>query len=130
MSHEILQMTAMQLLQHYRDKSLSPVEVAAAMLDQIEAVDPATNGFCLLDRETSLALAAESEQRYQQGRAQGLLDGVASTAAGHLQQIDLSRQLQRGVLIQAEAGWQGRRVGHAVGVGGLRVGWVAQHLIF
>ena len=76
MSHEILQMTAMQLLQHYRDKSLSPVEVAAAMLDQIEAVDPATNGFCLLDRETSLALAAESEQRYQQGVAQGLLDGV------------------------------------------------------
>ncbi|MCL5042595.1 MAG: amidase [Gammaproteobacteria bacterium] len=76
MSQDILQMTAMQLLQHYRDKSLSPVEVAGAMLDQIEAVDSHTNGFCLHDRDTSLALARESEQRYQSGNAQGLVDGV------------------------------------------------------
>jgi len=76
MSHAILQMTAMQLLQHYRKRSLSPVEVATAMLDQIDAVDSHTNGFCLLDREASLALARESEQRYQAGTVQGLLDGV------------------------------------------------------
>lgn len=76
MSNEILRMTAVELLQQYQDKTLSPVEVAGVMLDQIERVDSHTNGFCLVDRDTSLGLARESEQRYQKGEAQGLLDGV------------------------------------------------------
>ncbi|WP_339846559.1 amidase [uncultured Halopseudomonas sp.] len=76
MSNEILRMTAVELLQQYRDKTLSPVDVASAMLDQIERLDKHTNGFCLVDRETSLGLARESEQRYQKGEAQGLVDGV------------------------------------------------------
>ncbi len=76
MSNEILRMTAVELLQQYQDKTLSPVEVATAMLDQIERLDTHTNGFCLVDRDTTLGLARESEQRYQAGEAQGLLDGV------------------------------------------------------
>jgi aspartyl-tRNA(Asn)/glutamyl-tRNA(Gln) amidotransferase subunit A len=39
-------------------------------------VDKTTNGFCLVDPETTLAFARESEQRYRQGSATGLLDGV------------------------------------------------------
>ncbi|GGC84828.1 amidase [Halopseudomonas salina] len=76
MSNEILRMTAVELLQQYRDKTLSPVDVAGAMLDQIERLDKHTNGFCLVDRETSLGLARESEQRYHKGEARGLVDGV------------------------------------------------------
>ncbi|MGD8176541.1 amidase [Marinimicrobium sp. ARAG 43.8] len=76
MSQDILRMTAVQLLEQYRDKTLSPVEVSTAMLDQIERVDGATNGFCLVDRETTLELAKASEQRYSQGQTQGSLDGV------------------------------------------------------
>ncbi len=76
MNQDILRMTAVQLLQQFRDKALSPVDVATEMLDQIERVDTVTNGFCLVDRETTLSLARESEQRYQQGQTQGLLDGV------------------------------------------------------
>lgn len=76
MSQDILKMTAVELLDHYRDKRLSPVEVASAMLDQIERLDSHTNGFCLVDRKTTLAIAAESEQRYQRGEATGLVDGV------------------------------------------------------
>lgn len=76
MSNEILRMTAVELLQQYQDKTLSPVEVAGAMLDQIERLDKHTNGFCLVDRETSLGFARESEQRYQKGEARGLVDGV------------------------------------------------------
>lgn len=76
MSNEILRMTAVELLQRYRDKTLSPVDVAGAMLDQIERLDKHTNGFCLVDRETSLDLARESEQRYHKGEARGLVDGV------------------------------------------------------
>ncbi|QIB51996.1 amidase [Pseudomonas sp. OIL-1] len=76
MSKDILQLTAVELLARYRDKSLSPVEAASAMLDQIERVDTHTNGFCLVDRDTTLDLASESEQRYQNGETRGLLDGV------------------------------------------------------
>jgi len=76
MTQDILRMTAVQLVQRFRDKSLSPVEVARAALDQIERVDGTTNGFCLVDRETTLSLARESEQRYQQSGNRGLLDGV------------------------------------------------------
>lgn len=76
MPQDILKMTAVELLEHYRDKRLSPVEVASAMLDQIERLDRHTNAFCLVDRETTLGMAAESEQRYQRGEASGLLDGV------------------------------------------------------
>jgi aspartyl-tRNA(Asn)/glutamyl-tRNA(Gln) amidotransferase subunit A len=76
MSQDILKMTAVQLREHFADKQLSPVEVATAMLDQIERVDKHTNGFCLVDRETTLGLARDAEQRYQRGEATGLLDGV------------------------------------------------------
>lgn len=76
MSQDILRMSAVELLDHYREQKLSPVEVATAMLDQIERVDGATNGFCLVDRDTTLSFARESEQRYRQGQERGLLDGV------------------------------------------------------
>ncbi len=76
MNQEILRMSAVQILEQYRDGNLSPVEVATVMLEQIERVDSVTNGFCLVDQDTTLALARESEQRYQQGQPQGELDGV------------------------------------------------------
>lgn len=76
MSRDILKMTAVELLRNYRSGALSPVEAATAMLDQIERVDQHTNGFCLVDRDTSLRFARESEQRYGRGEPKGLLDGV------------------------------------------------------
>ncbi|MFW1677140.1 amidase [Pontibacter sp. JAM-7] len=76
MSHELLRMTATELLQHYKAKQLSPVDVTRAMLEQIERLDSQVNGFCLVDPDTSLALAKASELRYQNNATQGLLDGV------------------------------------------------------
>lgn len=76
MDSEILSMTAVQLLEHYRNKSLSPVEVTRAMLDQVERLNPTVNAYCLVDPETTLALARESEQRYTDGGATGLVEGV------------------------------------------------------
>ncbi|HDZ57212.1 MAG TPA: amidase [Pseudomonas xinjiangensis] len=76
MSKDILQMSAVELLEQYRNRTLSPVESASAMLDQIERLDTHTNGFCLVDRDTTLGFAREAEQRYQNGSTQGLLDGV------------------------------------------------------
>ena len=60
MDHEILAMSAVQLLDRYRDKTLSPVEVTRAMLQQVTRLNPVVNAFCLVDEETTLALAKES----------------------------------------------------------------------
>lgn len=76
MSQDLVRMTARQLLEHYRDKSLSPVEVTEAMLDQIDSLDEHCNAWCLVDRDTTLEYARASEQRWQKGEPQGQLDGV------------------------------------------------------
>tara|TARA_R110002110_G_C13470525_1_gene720902 strand:+ start:12056 stop:13474 length:1419 start_codon:yes stop_codon:yes gene_type:complete len=76
MDHELLTQSAVQLLEQYRSKTLSPVEVTQAMLDQVKRLNPTVNAYCLVDEETTLALARESEQRYASGNAAGLLDGV------------------------------------------------------
>ncbi|MBB3061137.1 amidase [Microbulbifer rhizosphaerae] len=73
---DFVRMTAAELLTGYKDKSFSPVEVARAMLHQIERCNPAVNAYCLVDEETTLAFARESEQRYLAGEPKGKLDGV------------------------------------------------------
>lgn len=74
--NDFARMTALQLVRGYTDKSFSPVEVAQALLRQIERCNPAVNAYCLIDEETSLQFARESEQRYLRGEPKGLLDGV------------------------------------------------------
>lgn len=76
MSADLLRMTARQLLEHYRNKTLSPVEVTEAMLDQIEARDEHCNAWCLLDQDTTLEYARASEERWQRSEPRGQLDGV------------------------------------------------------
>jgi aspartyl-tRNA(Asn)/glutamyl-tRNA(Gln) amidotransferase subunit A len=76
MSDDLLRMTAMDLLERYRTKELSPVEAAETMLGQIERLDKHTNAYCLVDPDTTLALARESEERYRQGEPAGLVDGI------------------------------------------------------
>jgi aspartyl-tRNA(Asn)/glutamyl-tRNA(Gln) amidotransferase subunit A len=69
-------MTATQLVASYRNKDLSPVEVAEYLLGRIEALDAEINAMCLIDAETTLAQARASEDRWMVGEPQGLLDGV------------------------------------------------------
>lgn len=76
MTQGILRMTAVELLENYRNRSLSPVEVTRAMLDQVNRLNATVNAYCLVDEETTLNYAKESEQRYQAGQPQGLVDGV------------------------------------------------------
>jgi len=76
MSAEILSMSALQLLEKYRSHELSPVEVTEAMLAQIERVNHHVNAYCLVDPETTLEFARQSEQRYQKNEPAGLVDGV------------------------------------------------------
>lgn len=74
--NDLIRMSALELLKGYQDKQFSPVEATQAMLAQIAQCNPAVNAYNLVDEETTLEFARESEQRYQQGNPKGLLDGV------------------------------------------------------
>jgi len=73
---DLAYMSAIELIEHYRDRSLSPVEVARYLLDRIGQYNPIINAFRLVDEATTLAMAQASEQRWFQGEPWGLLDGV------------------------------------------------------
>jgi len=71
---------AHQLIARYRDGSLSPVDVAHAVISRIEQLNPSLNAFCLVDAERALESAQLSEQRWQahrhRGADVGALEGV------------------------------------------------------
>ncbi len=62
-----------------RSKKLSPVEIVAAHLERIAAVQPKLNSFVHLDAEAARAQARRAEDAVQRGRALGPLLGVPVT---------------------------------------------------
>ena len=76
MSEELRTLSALELKKAFERRELSPVEVAADLLDHVQHHDHALNAWCLIDRETTLEIAKASEQRYQKGEPQGSLDGI------------------------------------------------------
>lgn len=69
-------MSAAELLDAYTDGSLSPVEVAAHLLDRIDRLDPVLNAWCHLDQDETLGQAKASAERWAAGDPMGRLDGV------------------------------------------------------
>src|SRR5215470_18034647 len=67
---------ATRLIELYRTRQASPVEVVEEVLQRLERYEGAVNAFVLYDPETALAMARASEARWQKGEPQGLLDGV------------------------------------------------------
>ena len=76
MSEDIAYLSAIALVERYRNRSLSPVEVARYMLDRIAQYNPKLNAFRLVDEATTLTMAEASEQRWAKAEPCGLLDGV------------------------------------------------------
>src|SRR5205823_163570 len=76
MTDEIAFASATGLLELYRAKTLSPVEVMTEALRRLERYEGAVNAFVLYDPESALSEARRSEARLQKGEPQGLLDGV------------------------------------------------------
>ena len=72
---ELWALTATELVEAFRKKTLSPVEVTKAVLARIEQLNPKLNAFCLVS-ESALEDARASEQRWTAGQPKGLLDGV------------------------------------------------------
>jgi len=75
MSSELCTLAATELVDAFRKKTLSPVEVTAAVLKRIEALNPVFNAFNLVS-ENALTEAKASEARWLAGQPKGLLDGV------------------------------------------------------
>jgi aspartyl-tRNA(Asn)/glutamyl-tRNA(Gln) amidotransferase subunit A len=74
-TYPIYTLTATELLEGYRKHTLSPVEVAQAVMKRIETFNPRFNAFNRVsDRFVEEAKA--SEARWAAGRPRGLLDGV------------------------------------------------------
>jgi len=73
---DIAWLSAVELLDLYREGELSPVEVTRCVLERAERTQFSLNAFCLVDADAALAAAAASEQRWRRNEPRGLLDGV------------------------------------------------------
>jgi aspartyl-tRNA(Asn)/glutamyl-tRNA(Gln) amidotransferase subunit A len=68
--------SAVELVARYRSRSLSPVEVANAVLARIERWEPHLKATYRLDIEGALASASHAEGRWRRGEPLGPIDGV------------------------------------------------------
>lgn len=76
---DVLSLSAAELIERYRAKTLSPVEVTRAALERIAKLQPAYNAFALVDGDAALHAARESEARWAHGKPVGLVDGLPTT---------------------------------------------------
>ena len=79
MADEVLSRSAADIVALYRSREISPVEVLAATLDRIDRLDRIHNAFVIIDREGALNDARASEERWQRGEPNGLIDGLPVT---------------------------------------------------
>ncbi|MFF7162703.1 amidase [Streptomyces sp. NPDC008086] len=76
---ELTELTAVQLLDGYREGEFSPVDATRAALERAEQIQPEVNAFVRLTADAALAQAEQSAERWRRGEPAGLLDGVPVT---------------------------------------------------
>lgn len=76
MTEDLCFLPAYRLVEEYRARRLSPVEATRAVLERIDALNPALNAFVTLCPDEALRDAAASEEAYRRGEPRGPLDGV------------------------------------------------------
>jgi len=69
MDDSITYLSATELIDLYRQRQLSPIEVARSTLDRISRVNPTINAFTTITDELALNQAAEAERAYANGTA-------------------------------------------------------------
>jgi aspartyl-tRNA(Asn)/glutamyl-tRNA(Gln) amidotransferase subunit A len=69
-------MSATRMLREFAQGNLSPVEVASALLQRIQRLDPEGETFRVVDPDTTGELARQAEVRLQELERGGHLDGV------------------------------------------------------
>jgi aspartyl-tRNA(Asn)/glutamyl-tRNA(Gln) amidotransferase subunit A len=75
MNTDLCALSASELVELYRKKELSPVEVASAVSKRINELNPVLNAFNLVAADL-IDSAKQSESRWMRGEPKGLLDGV------------------------------------------------------
>lgn len=70
---ELCFLSATELLEQYRRRALSPVEVVDAVLEQIERLDPVVRAFLTVTAEQARRQAIEAEYAYAHGERRVLL---------------------------------------------------------
>lgn len=76
MNDELAWMPATEIAERVRTKQLSPVEVAQAALDRIDALNPALNAYVLVTRDMAMTAARRAEAAVMRGDAIRPLHGV------------------------------------------------------
>ena len=79
MNTPLYQLSATELLTHYKAETLSPVEVVESVLARMDACEPHIHAVWWRDRDAALQAARASEKRWQSQSPQGDLDGVPVT---------------------------------------------------
>ena len=72
-------LSATALVEHYRARTLSPVEVTRAVLARIAQLQPTLNAFLLVDEPAALEAARAAEARWMRGEPLGPVDGVPTS---------------------------------------------------
>lgn len=76
---DVCWLTITELTDGYRAGTLSPVDVAKALIDRIRALDPVVNSVVHLDKTYTLAMAEQSLARWRAGTPLSAMDGVPVT---------------------------------------------------
>jgi aspartyl-tRNA(Asn)/glutamyl-tRNA(Gln) amidotransferase subunit A len=76
--------SATDLVEAFRRKDLSPVEVLEAQLARIRKYNDSVNAFTLIDEEGAVRSARASEARWQRAAPKGALDGITVTVKDNL----------------------------------------------
>ncbi len=79
MDDDLAHGSAVSLIRRYRNRTLSPVETVALLIDRLDALQPSINAFCIVDRGGAIDAARASEGRWMHGEPIGPLDGVPVT---------------------------------------------------
>src|SRR3954451_7365015 len=75
---DLADLTALELLEAYAKRRLSPVEVMRAVLERVERCEPTLHALYALDPDAAMRAARASEARWSRGEALPL-DGVPVT---------------------------------------------------
>ena len=73
---QIHELTAAEIARQIRDRTITPVEVAQALLARMDALEPQFEAWVRVDRETVLADAQQRQAEMDSGAETGPLHGV------------------------------------------------------
>jgi len=76
MTQELCFLTAVEASRLFLEKSLSPVELMAAVIHRSEEQEPLINAFSHRYFDQAMEQARASERRYMRGQPMGVLDGM------------------------------------------------------